>query len=248
MAADTGSASEAGTIVDSEEGKAGSTAWTTLEAKLPQGDAVRVESQNEHADKSIEAEELVSAIREVLEGKDLESFSLKDLRFDLCIPQKGLVRRGLRERITTHPPLQLEEGAPQALAMEQNLDLEAGALESRKAEISELAQAELNRETRRTRRRKRKAVGVDWQRAVRRVEVESAGTAKGPQEPAEEAGALVDMPPISAQIEGHSLQLTGKVFSSGTFGYHGCARLAVEIGGETRSLMCQVSCAVLKEG
>ncbi|CAK9017640.1 unnamed protein product [Durusdinium trenchii] len=133
-------------------------------------------------------------------------------------------------------------------AMEQNLDLEAGALESRKAEISELAQAELNRETRRTRRRKRKAVGVDWQRAVRRVEVESAGTAKGPQEPAEEAGALVDMPPISAQIEGHSLQLTGKVFSSGTFGYHGCARLAVEIGGETRSLMCQVSCAVLKEG
>lgn len=68
MAADTGSASEAGTIVDSEEGKAGSTAWTTLEAKLPQGDAVRVESQNEHADKSIEAEELVSAIREVLEG------------------------------------------------------------------------------------------------------------------------------------------------------------------------------------
>ena len=34
--------------------------------------------------------------------------------------------------------------------MEQNLDLEAGALESRKAEISELAQAELNRETRRT--------------------------------------------------------------------------------------------------
>ena len=58
----------------------------------------------------------------------------------------------------------------------------------------------------------------------------------------------LDMPlSMPAQISGQDLQLTGKTFASGTFGYHGCAGLVVEIGGQRRSMMCQISCALLNE-
>ncbi|CAL1158196.1 unnamed protein product [Cladocopium goreaui] len=174
---------------------------------------------------SLDAKTLSLAVCAVLEGKDLDTVSLKDFR----------------------------------LALEQHLDLKSGALESRKEEINELVKAEIGRpeeKPRRTQaaaRTKRKAAQVDWRRSVRRAEKapkasEEKVEGENPLDQEERKDPALDMPPsMPAQISGQDLQLTGKTFASGTFGYHGCAGLVVEIGGQRRSMMCQISCALLNE-
>lgn len=52
---------------------------------------------------------------------------------------------------------------------------------------------------------------------------------------------------IAAQIEDQRLELSGQAFASGSFGYHRCGKLSVEIGGQTRTMMYQISCAVLND-
>lgn len=174
---------------------------------------------------SLDAKTLSLAVCAVLEGKDLDTVSLKDFR----------------------------------LALEQHLDLKSGALESRKEEINELVKAEIGRpeeKPRRTQaaaRTKRKAAQVDWRRSVRRAEKapkasEEKVEGENPLDQEERKDPALDMPlSMPAQISGQDLQLTGKTFASGTFGYHGCAGLVVEIGGQRRSMMCQISCALLNE-
>ncbi|CAJ1372193.1 unnamed protein product [Effrenium voratum] len=131
-------------------------------------------------------------------------------------------------------------------ALEQYLSLEEGTLLCRKQELAELAKEEVQRlmeepkAKARTKgsRPKRKAPSEDWRRLLRKAD-RAEGGSQGDIRPEEVE------PSLTAEVGGQSLELTGKVFASGSLGYHGCARLTLEIGGQPQEVMCQISCAVL---
>mmetsp|Transcript_6399 Transcript_6399/g.11702 ORF Transcript_6399/g.11702 Transcript_6399/m.11702 type:complete len:221 (-) Transcript_6399:120-782(-) len=198
-------------------------------AEVPETEPAGASTSEHCPDKAM----LMASISEVLEGRDLRSFRMKDM---------------------------LE-------ALEDKLGVTAAEVEARRAEIVELAQAEVQRITKKhvlVSKNSKKAAGkrkkvseVDWRRLVQRREEKLAkATRRSEAQPdgvqAEEKvvdAEDTDLPEIhgalSVQIGEHSMELSPKTFSSGTQGYHGLARLVVSLDGRPRSIMCQVSCALL---
>ena len=183
---------------------------------------------------------LIMSISAILEGRDLHSFSMKDMLG----------------------------------ALEERLGMPSKELQTRKSEILELVQAEVQRMSNKENQSssknaknrggsKRKTLAeVDWQRMLgqREAKVQKMTHKMGEKSVEPNSEPEIQKPEISedstptaltmglkAVIADHAMELSPKTFSSGAQGFHALQRLSVTLDGKPRSIMCQVSCALLKD-
>ena len=172
---------------------------------------------------------LMMDISAILEGRDLHSFCMKDMWG----------------------------------ALEKRLDITPAELEERKPEILDLVQVEVQRimshenepsskNAKKRSGKKRKSVEEgDWRQLIARREEK---VAKAAVKYGEKSGESAPPPqqakistPLNITISDNVMELSPKTFSSGTQGFHGLQKLTVTLDGKPRSIMCQVSCAILED-
>ncbi|CAE7712977.1 KRE33 [Symbiodinium sp. CCMP2592] len=180
---------------------------------------------------------LMMGISAILEGRDLHSFCMKDMWG----------------------------------ALEEQLGISSAELQDRKSEILDLVQAEVQRimdqenkpsskNAKSISKKRKNAENVDWRYMLERRE-RKMGKAAAKMGQASEPDSRPDieqMPenpeelqqfnittPLNVTIEDNAIQLSPRTFPSGTRGFHALQKLTVTLDGKPRSLICQVSCAIV---
>jgi hypothetical protein len=195
---------------------------------------IREQKQREAA-KAAEAgpstEQLAAKLREILDGRDLATMSLREVRYDLN-DRFGLPTGTLEARKPEIDKLTIAE-------------VDRIRANAKGPETPEKAPREPGR-------RKRRRQSGPTPRRARAPSPSSSSNEDGGQSQADEGapdtarGEFVGRAqPLVVQVGGNTLKLAAKRFRSGGCGFFGLERVRVEVDGVEREAIVQINCAVL---
>mmetsp|Transcript_5789 Transcript_5789/g.13633 ORF Transcript_5789/g.13633 Transcript_5789/m.13633 type:complete len:227 (-) Transcript_5789:31-711(-) len=195
--------------------------------------------------------ELQAEIKEILDGSDLSKMSLKEVRSELerrfsmqpgqLDGSKDKLKEMVAQEIQRIQQAQDQEGQPSS----EEMEAEAPPVAKAVAAPKDAKAAKSSKEKQRTSGQKRPLEGEKDSASAGGAALKKTNSKERQSDCMTQAEFLANAKSFTVEIGDRKLQVSKKVFSTGSCGFYGMGKVTLMVGDVPLNLQCQVNCTVI---